>query len=158
MADSRKEHQPIITRQHGNLVQLKQLKPFKRCRLKDCAGDALKSWFGERSLTSINHSPHPRDGKSSVAKNRARYEELTFFILMGYFSTSCQNKAIKDAYHVVCQPCAQKKGICAKCLCESSSVESTGQRKDEDDLRNKKRQEFDLLLARLPERKRRTLF
>ena len=28
----------------------------------------------------------------------------------------CENKAIKDAYHVICNQCAAKGNVCAKCL------------------------------------------
>ena len=28
----------------------------------------------------------------------------------------CSGRTIKDAYHVICQSCAQQKQVCAKCL------------------------------------------
>ena len=33
-----------------------------------------------------------------------------------FFSTCCQQKSIKAAYHVICRPCAQTKHVCEKCL------------------------------------------
>ena len=36
-------------------------------------------------------------------------------------STSCQQKSIKEAYHVLCDDCACKRKVCAKCL-ESKEI------------------------------------
>lgn len=38
-----------------------------------------------------------------------------------FCSTCCQEKAIKEAYHVLCDNCARSKGVCAKCL-ESKEI------------------------------------
>lgn len=37
------------------------------------------------------------------------------------YSTCCQEKAIKEAYHVLCDNCASSKDVCAKCL-ESKEI------------------------------------
>lgn len=43
--------------------------------------------------------------------------------------TRCQEKVIKDAYHVICNPCASRAEVCAKCLdlrsLDSSKVASS---------------------------------
>lgn len=36
----------------------------------------------------------------------------------------CQQKSIKDAYHVICKPCAEKDKVCAKCLEAKEIVKS----------------------------------
>lgn len=36
-------------------------------------------------------------------------------------SVSCQQKSIKEAYHVLCDDCACKRKVCAKCL-ESKEI------------------------------------
>jgi hypothetical protein len=41
--------------------------------------------------------------------------------LIAGYSTCCQEKAIKEAYHVLCDNCARTKGVCAKCL-ESKDI------------------------------------
>ncbi|KAI8065483.1 hypothetical protein BC940DRAFT_304221 [Gongronella butleri] len=38
--------------------------------------------------------------------------------------TNCQEKAIKEAYHVLCHNCASAKNVCAKCL-ESREIVTT---------------------------------
>ncbi|CAO3678412.1 unnamed protein product [Rhizopus microsporus] len=38
--------------------------------------------------------------------------------------TGCQEKAIKEAYHVLCDNCARNRGVCAKCL-ESKEIITT---------------------------------
>lgn len=30
--------------------------------------------------------------------------------------TRCGNKTVKDAYHAVCRDCAEREGVCGKCL------------------------------------------
>ncbi|KAI9485386.1 MAG: hypothetical protein EXX96DRAFT_544916 [Benjaminiella poitrasii] len=69
--------------------------------------------------------------------------------------TSCQEKAIKEAYHVLCDNCARSKGVCAKCL-EQKEVLVT---KDEiktnvDEL--KEEQELERMLNRMTLRQRRS--
>lgn len=32
-----------------------------------------------------------------------------------FFSVKCLQKTVKDAYHVMCKPCALKLELCAKC-------------------------------------------
>ncbi|KAI7897850.1 uncharacterized protein BX663DRAFT_462965 [Cokeromyces recurvatus] len=69
--------------------------------------------------------------------------------------TSCQEKAIKEAYHVLCDNCARSKGVCAKCL-EKKEVLVT---KDEiktnvDEI--KEEQELERMLSRMTLRQRRS--
>ncbi|KAI8970367.1 hypothetical protein BDF20DRAFT_826037 [Mycotypha africana] len=69
--------------------------------------------------------------------------------------TNCQEKAIKEAYHVLCDNCAREKGVCAKCL-ESKEIITT---KDEiktsaDELREE--QELERMLNRMTLRQRRS--
>ncbi|OBZ83078.1 Uncharacterized protein C9orf85 [Choanephora cucurbitarum] len=69
--------------------------------------------------------------------------------------TCCQEKAIKEAYHVLCDNCARDKGVCAKCL-ESKEILVT---KDEvktnaDEMREE--QELERMLSRMTLRQRRS--
>ncbi|KAL1491113.1 hypothetical protein ABEB36_011757 [Hypothenemus hampei] len=64
----------------------------------------------------------------------------------------CGEKTVKKAYHIVCDPCGQKTGICAKCgqrkdLIIASTVQQSMLQQDP---------EIKELLKSLPERKRRT--
>ncbi len=38
-------------------------------------------------------------------------------------STLCEQKTVKQAYHQLCQPCAEMKGVCAKCVKNTHIVE-----------------------------------
>jgi hypothetical protein len=68
-------------------------------------------------------------------------------------SLNCQQKAIKAAYHTLCDTCATKESVCAKCR-EPNAIVSTGKEK-------MNRQEMERTLERLlkdvPERRRRTI-
>eukprot|EP00128_Syssomonas_multiformis_P004568 Colp12_sorted_trinity150504_noHs@15196 len=66
---------------------------------------------------------------------------------------SCDQKAITKAYHEICDPCAVKQGVCAKCRqskdiipCETKSAAE--KLAEENDLKN--------FLAKLSERQRRS--
>ncbi|XP_077293771.1 uncharacterized protein LOC143916510 [Arctopsyche grandis] len=63
----------------------------------------------------------------------------------------CEQKTVKNAYHVVCLPCARKEGICAKCIQKVEVVEH------KPDLNPTEDAEMQQILKSLPERKRRTL-
>jgi len=32
------------------------------------------------------------------------------------YSVWCSQKAVKEAYHVICKKCSEEKNVCAKCL------------------------------------------
>ncbi len=40
-----------------------------------------------------------------------------------FCSTLCEQKTVKQAYHQLCQPCAEMKGVCAKCVKNTHIVE-----------------------------------
>ncbi|ETW03153.1 hypothetical protein H310_05572 [Aphanomyces invadans] len=66
--------------------------------------------------------------------------------------TSCHQKTIISAYHVLCDPCAKEKGVCAKC-CKSEelvlSEQQLAEQKDEE------QKDFSEQLEGLKERERR---
>ncbi|KAJ3654846.1 hypothetical protein Zmor_014004 [Zophobas morio] len=64
----------------------------------------------------------------------------------------CNQKNVKQAYHVMCTDCGKKLGLCTKC-CELKEV-VTGKPNDQEQL--KLDNEMKNLLQSLPERKRRT--
>ncbi|RIA97712.1 hypothetical protein C1645_751815 [Glomus cerebriforme] len=66
---------------------------------------------------------------------------------------NCNEKAIKEAYHVLCSKCATSKKVCAKCQ-ESAEIVSSNIKSSKELL--KEQQEREKVLASLPERKRRT--
>jgi len=65
----------------------------------------------------------------------------------------CQKKAIKAAYHTICDACAEKDKVCAKCR-EPKDIVTTGKEK-----MSKQEQERTLerVLKDVPERRRRTI-
>ncbi|KAI3647106.1 hypothetical protein MP228_007327 [Amoeboaphelidium protococcarum] len=65
----------------------------------------------------------------------------------------CDEKSVKEAYHVLCQACAQKKDVCAKCLQSKEIVEDLSQ--IDTDKEVEKLKEL-CLSSNLPERKKRT--
>lgn len=40
-----------------------------------------------------------------------------------YISVNCNEKAVKEAYHILCSKCATDKKVCAKCQ-ESAEIVS----------------------------------
>ncbi|KAG2181809.1 hypothetical protein INT44_008625 [Umbelopsis vinacea] len=74
--------------------------------------------------------------------------------------TSCQQKSIKEAYHVLCDDCACKRKVCAKCLeskeiVTSDSLLSKSEIKTDKDLQ-REGQELERLLNRMTLRQRRS--
>ncbi|KAJ1902308.1 hypothetical protein LPJ81_003615 [Coemansia sp. IMI 209127] len=67
---------------------------------------------------------------------------------------TCDQKKVKKAYHVLCDDCADAKGVCAKCM-ESSEVVDIGNRKTSEHI-NRDEQELENKLVDMPERQRRT--
>ncbi|KAJ1927614.1 hypothetical protein FBU59_007208, partial [Linderina macrospora] len=67
---------------------------------------------------------------------------------------SCELKKVKKAYHVICDDCAQKKNVCAKCL-ESKSIVDTHNPKTSEQVL-KEEQDLERRLANMRERERRS--
>ncbi|KAI8138306.1 hypothetical protein BJV82DRAFT_631803 [Fennellomyces sp. T-0311] len=69
--------------------------------------------------------------------------------------TCCQEKAIKEAYHVLCNKCAREKKVCAKCL-ESKEIITNKEdiKTNEDEVREQQEQER--LLKMMPLRQQRS--
>ncbi len=42
------------------------------------------------------------------------------------FSVKCEGKCVKEAYHVICNPCSAEHKICAKCLQSTTNNVETG--------------------------------
>ncbi|KAL1920051.1 uncharacterized protein VTP21DRAFT_1197 [Calcarisporiella thermophila] len=63
----------------------------------------------------------------------------------------CQEKAIKDAYHILCDPCARTRGVCAKCQEKKEIVpaKKTAEDEREEQLR------IERVLGNMRERERR---
>lgn len=67
----------------------------------------------------------------------------------------CGNRSVKQAYHMICTPCATEARQCAKCLVSADQAQIIPPVKSEqEELRE--RAEIDKLLKVLPERRRRT--
>ncbi|CAG8434713.1 7799_t:CDS:2 [Diversispora eburnea] len=66
---------------------------------------------------------------------------------------SCEEKTIKEAYRILCDKCANKKGVCSKCQ-QSTQIIISDVKSDKELL--KEQQERDRLLSTLSERKKRT--
>ncbi|KAG0750287.1 hypothetical protein G6F57_006596 [Rhizopus arrhizus] len=69
--------------------------------------------------------------------------------------TGCQEKAIKEAYHVLCDNCARNKGVCAKCL-ESKEIIITKDEVKTSASELKEEQELERMLNRMTLRQRRS--
>ncbi|GAB5586794.1 hypothetical protein Unana1_01694 [Umbelopsis nana] len=69
--------------------------------------------------------------------------------------TTCQQKSIKEAYHVLCNNCASDKKVCAKCLESKEIVTDKSEIKTDRDLQ-KEEQELERLLSRMTLRQRRS--
>ncbi|KAJ3206526.1 hypothetical protein HDU67_008107 [Dinochytrium kinnereticum] len=67
---------------------------------------------------------------------------------------ACSEKAIKDAYHILCRNCALNKGVCAKCQKAEEIEPNEAARPASDVQREKQVQEN--LIASMPERYRRS--
>ncbi|CAO3621224.1 unnamed protein product [Mucor fragilis] len=69
--------------------------------------------------------------------------------------TCCQEKAIKEAYHVLCDNCARSKKVCAKCLESKDILVSKDEIKtNADEMREG--QEMERMLSRMTLRQRRS--
>ncbi|KAI9136496.1 hypothetical protein BKA69DRAFT_1103798 [Paraphysoderma sedebokerense] len=66
----------------------------------------------------------------------------------------CEQKTVKDAYHVLCNPCATKKNVCAKCQQSAEIVEENVMTPAE---LNRQQQLFEAKLKTLTERQRRSV-
>ncbi|KAI9102656.1 hypothetical protein DFS34DRAFT_701455 [Phlyctochytrium arcticum] len=66
---------------------------------------------------------------------------------------SCLQKRVAEAYHVLCRPCAEERGVCAKCQDSPDVVPSEVKTPAE---RLKESQEEQRVLASMSERQRRT--
>ncbi|CAO3677718.1 unnamed protein product [Umbelopsis vinacea] len=69
--------------------------------------------------------------------------------------TACQQKSIKEAYHVLCNNCASEKKVCAKCLERKDIVTDKSEIKTDKDLQ-REGQELERLLNRMTLRQRRS--
>ncbi|XP_063708121.1 uncharacterized protein C9orf85 homolog [Culicoides brevitarsis] len=67
----------------------------------------------------------------------------------------CGQRTIKQAYHVLCTPCAVENRQCAKCLVSADEAHILPPNKTREE-EEKEQAELDKLLKNLPERKRRT--
>ncbi|KAG0260171.1 hypothetical protein BG011_002099 [Mortierella polycephala] len=65
----------------------------------------------------------------------------------------CQEKAIRDAYHVICSKCAGEKNVCAKCQ-ESNEIVPTNIKTERELIQEQV--ELERLLSGMTERERRT--
>ncbi|KAG0071255.1 hypothetical protein BGZ93_010418 [Podila epicladia] len=66
---------------------------------------------------------------------------------------NCEQKAIKDAYHVICNNCAGEKNVCAKCL-ESREIVPTNIKTEKELIQEQV--ELERLLSGMTERERRS--
>ncbi|KAI8594725.1 hypothetical protein EDD21DRAFT_421378, partial [Dissophora ornata] len=66
---------------------------------------------------------------------------------------NCEQKAIKDAYHVICNNCAGEKNVCAKCL-ESRDIVPTNIKTEKELIQEQV--ELERLLSGMNERERRS--
>ncbi|XP_066262065.1 uncharacterized protein C9orf85 homolog [Euwallacea similis] len=64
----------------------------------------------------------------------------------------CDNKSVKRAYHIMCDPCGQKLGVCSKCGQSKEIIHTPPTQQEQFQLDEEMKQ----LLKSLPERKRRT--
>ncbi|TPX37758.1 hypothetical protein SmJEL517_g00669 [Synchytrium microbalum] len=65
----------------------------------------------------------------------------------------CRNKAITDAYHVICNKCANEAGVCAKCRLSETVLPATVKLPEE---LLSEQQSLEALLASMSERHRRS--
>lgn len=66
--------------------------------------------------------------------------------------TKCEQKTVKNAYHMMCMPCAEMQKVCPKC----GKVEEIVKKNEFD--QGKMDTQLQKLIRDLPERKRRTFF
>ncbi|KAF9993376.1 hypothetical protein BGZ80_005585 [Entomortierella chlamydospora] len=66
---------------------------------------------------------------------------------------NCEQKAVKDAYHVICNKCAGEKNVCAKCL-ESREIVPTNIKTEKEIIQEQV--ELERLLSGMTERERRS--
>lgn len=67
----------------------------------------------------------------------------------------CGNRSVRQAYHVICTPCAVAARQCAKCLVSADEANIIPPNKTEAE-EIKEKAQIDRLLKKLPERRRRT--
>lgn len=67
----------------------------------------------------------------------------------------CGNRSVRQAYHVLCTPCAVASRQCAKCLVSADEANILPPNKSEAE-EIKEKAQIDRLLKKLPERRRRT--
>ncbi|KAI7883440.1 hypothetical protein K492DRAFT_143921 [Lichtheimia hyalospora FSU 10163] len=69
--------------------------------------------------------------------------------------TNCQEKAIKEAYHVLCDNCARSKKVCAKCLESKGIVTDKSEIKTNKDMQREEQEQIQLL-KKMPLRQQRS--
>ncbi|OZJ06648.1 hypothetical protein BZG36_00274 [Bifiguratus adelaidae] len=69
--------------------------------------------------------------------------------------TGCQQRTIKEAYHVLCDNCARSKQVCAKCLESKQVIVTSDAIKSHTDL-NKEQQDLEKMISMMTERERRS--
>ncbi|KAJ3031528.1 UNVERIFIED_CONTAM: hypothetical protein HDU68_003064 [Siphonaria sp. JEL0065] len=67
---------------------------------------------------------------------------------------SCSQKTVKEAYHILCNPCANKKNVCAKCQLPEEILPSSAAKTPAEIQLEKQNEER--LLAAMTERQRRS--
>ncbi|CAH1756770.1 418_t:CDS:2 [Entrophospora sp. SA101] len=82
-------------------------------------------------------------------KKYKKYKTLT----VAKKCVNCNEKNVKEAYHVLCSKCASGKNVCAKCQ-ESNEIIKSGIKSDKELLREQ--QEHEKFLSKLSERQKRS--
>ncbi|KAJ3313717.1 hypothetical protein HDU76_002582 [Blyttiomyces sp. JEL0837] len=70
------------------------------------------------------------------------------------YSVSCNQKRIKEAYHILCDPCASTKQVCAKCQQPNEILPSSGGKTPQELLQESQNEER--LRGLMTERQRRS--
>jgi hypothetical protein len=68
-------------------------------------------------------------------------------------SISCEQKTVRDAYHLLCNPCASQQRVCAKCR-ESKDITNGDYKSPEEQLKEQLR--HDCMVSKMSERHRRS--
>ncbi|KAJ1962513.1 hypothetical protein H4R35_007346, partial [Dimargaris xerosporica] len=101
-------------------------------------------------LALPNHGLCPRCHDIVEWRKRYRkYKPLT----VARKCVGCDQKKVKEAYHILCRGCSESKNVCAKCQ-QSGEIVKSFEETDASD--EKKQKELENVLRKMNERQRRT--
>ncbi|CAG9771995.1 unnamed protein product [Ceutorhynchus assimilis] len=133
--------------QKGSTVRTRPQKYKNRSVFKNSLHDTSQK---TKSINST-HISHVCQRCKEIIEWKIRYKKYKP-LTQPKKCVKCEQKTVKRAYHIMCDPCGQKLGVCSKCDKSKEVIEAPPSEKEQFQLD----EEMKEMLKSLPERKRRT--